>query len=111
MRKPQRHLRLAAIGAILGATSTFGGYGAGGLLILSILVGCLTILIRTPGHATSATAIYAFAVCSSFYTFGFRIISGPLSTSTLLIFVAMIGVPISSAVVVDWIYARLKAPK
>ena len=75
-------------------------YGAGGCLILAIAIGSLAVIARWKTNTIPATLIYATAVCAAFYTVGFRIISGPLSAQTLMIFLMMIAIPTLIAVLV-----------
>jgi len=72
-------------------------YGAGGCLILAIAIGSLAVIARWKTNTIPATLIYATAV---FYTVGFRIISGPLSAQTLMIFLMMIAIPTLIAILV-----------
>lgn len=103
MRSSERYPRLGITGAVLGAIATVMGYGAGGFLVLSILIGSISILLRSKGPSALATLIYTVTVSASFYIVGFRIISDPLSTQTLLLFLCMIAIPTSLAAVVDGI--------
>jgi hypothetical protein len=93
MRPRQSYLRLAITGAVLGSISTFMNYGAGGFLILAIAVGSLAVITRWKTSTIPATLICATAVCATFYTVGFRMISDPLSGQTLMMFLALIGIP------------------
>ena len=80
--------------------STFMSYGAGGALILSILIGSVAVIVRRKADTVSATLVYTISVCAFFYVVGFRIISEPLSGQTLMMFLPMIAVPIIVAAVV-----------
>jgi hypothetical protein len=80
-------------------------YGAGGALILSIAIGSLLVIARWKTNTPTATLIYATSVCAAFYALGFRIISEPVNTQTLMIFLAMIGIPTFIAILVSSIRA------
>jgi hypothetical protein len=80
-------------------------YGAGGFLILAIIIGSLAVIARWKTNTFMATLIYATSVCAAFYALGFRIISEPLSAQTLMIFLAMIGIPTFTAILVSSIRA------
>lgn len=100
MIRCQSKLRLAITGGFLGSLCTFASYGAGGALILSILIGSLLVIGRRKSDTVSATLVYTFSVCAFFYAVGFSIISEPLSGQTLMIFLLMIAVPGAVAAVV-----------
>ncbi len=111
MTTSQRYFRLAILGVILGAIATVMGYGAGGFLLLSIVVGSIVILLRTKAASAVAILIYTSSICASFFVFGLRIISDPLSMQVLLIFLCMIAIPTGLAVALDYIRGMYRNPK
>lgn len=88
-------------GLVLGIITSFMGYGAGGGLILSLIVGSLLLVITSGRFRTIKTSLYCVSLCLGFYVAGFTKISDPLSLTALLIFLCKILAPICVAFVVN----------
>lgn len=89
------------LGVVLGVITSFLGYGAGGGLILSLVVGSLYLVCNSGRLRTIKTFVYCVSLCLAFYVAGFTKISEPLSLIALLIFLVMILVPVCVAFVVN----------
>ena len=81
------------IGLFLGIISSQSGYGAGGVLSLSITIGSLGLMTTSGPQRVAKVFIYCASLWGSFYIFGFRNISEPLSIYAIYATIGYVCIP------------------
>jgi len=105
----QRRGWCVTVGLLLGVLTTFLGYGAGGCLMLSVILGSLWIIFGGRGNKVLRTFCYCLSLNLSFLIFGVGKISAPFSFESLLVIGALILIPTGIAMAIDALtYSRSK---